>query len=133
MMHGFNPCVIWVLPMLGKHPEEYPRFRDCFVGDKEHPEYKDHILVYTRTGGNNRDCYEEANQAMRDMEGFVTDYDDSFDNTFASWVFKVPEKWQKDFEAFKQGRLKDLSPEYQDRIKQIYPKIADKIEERLQE
>lgn len=133
MLHGYTPAVIWILPMLGKHPDEYPRFRDCFVGDKAHPEYADHILIYTRTGGGNRECYETENQAMREMKGFVTDYDDSFDETFASWVFKVPEKWQKDFEVFSTGNLKDLSPAYVDQIKQMYPKLADKIEERIQE
>jgi len=47
-MNGVNPCVFFILPMLGKHPEEYPRFRDCFVVDEEHPEYDNCIHIYTR-------------------------------------------------------------------------------------
>jgi hypothetical protein len=32
MMNGANPATFFILPMLGeKHPEQYPRFRDCFV------------------------------------------------------------------------------------------------------
>ena len=34
MLHGVNPSTFFILPMLGeKHPDEYPRFRDCFIGD----------------------------------------------------------------------------------------------------
>lgn len=31
MLNGVNPCTFLILPMLGKHPDEYPRFRDCFI------------------------------------------------------------------------------------------------------
>ena len=99
MINGVKPATFFVLPMLGKHPDEYPRFRDCFIGDDERPELKDHIHVYTRTGGGNREGYEVENQAMREMPGFVTDYDDGFDCTFASWVFRVPERWKADLSA----------------------------------
>ena len=66
------PWVFLVLPLLGKHPDMYPRFRDCFVEGKI-------IQVYTRTGGGNREAYIEENQAIRDMDGFIRDYDDDFD------------------------------------------------------
>ncbi len=29
MINGVNPATFFILPMLGKHPDEYPRFRDC--------------------------------------------------------------------------------------------------------
>lgn len=48
MINGVNPATFIILPMLGKHPDEYPRFRDCFIKDGM-------IEVYTRVGGNNRD------------------------------------------------------------------------------
>jgi hypothetical protein len=113
--------------MLNRHPEEYPRFRDCFIQDEEHPEYDDHILVYTRVGGNNR-----KNWTMEDIisdPNFVATYDDSFDNTFGMYVFKVPDQWRADFELIKGGRLKDVSREYQEQVKKIYPKLKQKLEE----
>lgn len=129
MLHGVTQATFFFLPMLGKHPDEYPRFRDCFLKDEEHPEYDNHIHVYTRTGGGNREVYETENEEMRSMKGFVADFDDSFDGTFASWIFKVPEKWEADFAALIEGRMKDVSPEYREQMKNIYPKLATKFDE----
>lgn len=124
MLSGVKPTTFTVLPMLGKHPDEYPRFRDCFTGDEEHPEYNDHIHVYTRTGGGNRESYQAENQAMREMEGFVTDFDDSFDETFASWVFRVPDRWKPDYDKIKAGKIKEVSTEYQAELRRVYPKLS---------
>jgi hypothetical protein len=129
MVFGFNAAVLWCLPMLGKHPDEYPRFRDCFLGDEAYPEYNGHIHVYTRTGGGNREGYEAENQAMRDMTGFVTDFDDDFDSTFASWVFEVPEKWKADFALIVTNRQKEISPAYREQMKSVYPKLAERIDQ----
>ena len=122
-------CRWFILPMLGKRPDEYPRFRDCFISDEEHPQYDGHIHVYTRTGGGNREEYAEENQAMRNMPGFVADFDDPFDSTFATWVFAVPEKWQADFQTITEDTTgRAPSEEYQSQIKKVFPKIADKID-----
>ena len=129
IMNGVNPATFFVLPMLGKHPDEYPRFRDCFLSDDERPELADHIHIYTRTGGENRDDYESENQAMREMPGFVTDYDDSFDCTFASWVFRVPERWKSDYDKIRSGNIKDVSAEYQTELRRVYPKLGSKFDE----
>lgn len=128
MVNGTSPSTFFILPMLGKHPDEYPRFRDCFLADEEHPEYDNHIHIYTRTGGGNREAYETENEEMRNMDGFVTDYDDSFDSTYASWIFKIPEKWKSDFDAFKDGRIKDFSAQYRDQMKKVFPKLAKKFD-----
>lgn len=129
MMNGVSPAAFLILPMLGKHPDEYPRFRDCFLNDEDHPEYADHIHVYTRTGGGNRESYTDENQAMRDMPGFVTDFDDGFDSTFASWVFKVPERWRADYEKIKGRKIKEVSPEYQAELRRIFPKLKEQFDQ----
>ena len=51
MLNGVNIATFFILPMLDKHPDEYPRFRDCFIGED-----KNSIVVYTRVGGGNRNC-----------------------------------------------------------------------------
>lgn len=117
MIKGVNQEAFFILPMLGKHPDEYPRFRDCFVDGR--------INILTRTGGGNRESYEADNQAMREMPGFVTDYDDSFDPTFAVWVFDVPERWKADFDKLEAGNVQDVSAEYQAEIRRVYPKLAE--------
>ena len=129
LMNGVNQSTFYILPMLEKHPDAYPRFRDCFLWDAENPEYDDHIIIYTRTGGGNRDDYEVENEAMRQMEGFVTDYDDSFDCTYASWVFKVPDKWKPDFDKIKEGDLMNTSDEYKALLIKVYPKLEEHFTE----
>lgn len=129
MLFGVKQSTFFILPMLGKHPDEYPRFRDCFIGDEKHPEYAGHIIVYTRTGGGNREGYENQNEGMREMPGFVTDYDDDFDCTFACWVFKVPEKWKTDFDKIMDGKLIEISAEYKAELYRVFPKLTDKFNE----
>ncbi len=127
MINGVEPATFLILPMLGKHPDEYPRFRDCFLEDDGG--FKGHIHVYTRTGGGNREYYEAENQEMVDMEGYVTDYDDDFDCTYARWIFKVPEKWEADYIAIVSGMLERVSDEYKTELKRIFPKLSDKYDE----
>ena len=50
-LFGFSPACLVLLPMLGRKPEEYPRFRDCFLSED-----MKRIEIYTRVGGNNRGC-----------------------------------------------------------------------------
>ena len=50
MLFGVTPATFFFFFLLGKHPDEYPRFRDCFLNDEYLPEYDNHIHVYTRTG-----------------------------------------------------------------------------------
>jgi len=127
-MHGTTQATFYILPMLGKHPDEYPRFRDCFLSDSEHEEYNNFIHIYTRTGGGNREGYLEENQEMRQMSGFVVDFDDSFDSTFASWVFKIPEQWKADFDLIVKGKILEISQEYKDQLKIVFPKLADQFD-----
>lgn len=142
MINGVQSATFFVLPMLGKHPDEYPRFRDCFIGKQYTDEEVDQfgipkhkhgeeklISVYTRVGGNNRESYEEQIEEMRKHPEFVEDYDDNFDNTFATFVFKVPEKFMDDFAKIKEGKIKETSKEYKDLIYKIYPKLKDKLDE----
>ena len=128
MIHGVTSATFFILPMLGKHPEEYPRFRDCFTKDTEHPEYNEHIHVYTRVGGNNRGC-DFGEEDLYKHPNFVTSFDDSFDNTFATYVFSVPEKWKTDFQKIENGKLLEISPEYKDELYRIFPKLKEKFDE----
>jgi hypothetical protein len=129
MMFGVNPAALYCLPLLGKHPDQYPRFRDCFLGDEEHPEHDGKIIVYTRVGGGNRGDYREQINALRASPGYITDYDDSFDCTFASFVFDVPEEWKEDFSKIREGRMSECSDAYWDQLRKVWPKLKDKIDE----
>ena len=117
MMFGFNPACVWVMPMLGRKQEEWPRFRDCFVEDGK-------IAIYTRVGGNNRGCGYGEDALYKDPN-FVTSYDDDFDNTYATYVFNVPEKWKADFDKICDGKISSTSTEYQQYIREFYPKLNE--------
>lgn len=122
MVNGANPAVFFVLPMLELgHPDELPRFRDCFVEAEE-------IHVYTRVGGGNRDCgYGE--ERLQWHTNFLRDFDDDFDSTYATYCFSVPEKWKADFAKVIEGKLNETSADYQALVKETFPKIASKLED----
>jgi len=128
-IHGVNPSTFFILPMLGKHPDEYPRFRDCFIGDNDHPEYNERIHVYTRTGGGNRPDYAKENQKMMNHPNYIANFDDDSDCTYASWIFSVPEKWQDDFEKITNGELTKISEEYKSELYRIFPKLIEKFDD----
>lgn len=140
MLHGMNPTVFVFLPMLGLHPEAYPRFRDAFIGkvsrdmeseihpllgpDKKIENDEEFITVYTRTGGEHRQRFIEENKIMSEHPCFVETYDDEFDNTFAFWIFKIPEKWQSDYaQLFADTDGIFFSEEYKNEIRRIYPTL----------
>lgn len=124
MLHGVNPATFLILPMLDKHPDEYPRFRDCFVTKDNQ------IAVYTRVGGGNRNCGYGEEKLYQDPN-FVKTYDDEDDSTYGYYVFNVPERWKADFENIVNG--KKPSVDYLEQMCKVYPKLADKFKEQFKE
>lgn len=137
-INGVNPSTFFILPMLGKHPDEYPRFRDCFTGELENSEENDQfgipkkktseeevISVYTRVGGGNREDYESEIESMQNMPTYLKDYDDDFDSTFATFVFSIPEEFKEDFDKIKNGKIKEISPDYKERLYIVFPKLKE--------
>ena len=119
LLFGFNPACVTILPMLGRKQEEYPRFRDCFVTDDNN------IAIYTRVGGNNRDCGFGEEELYKD-ENFIRTYDDDFDNTFATYEFKVPNKWKNDYDKIMNNEFNKVSDEYVECVESFYPMLAEK-------
>ena len=122
-MFGFNFSCIALLPMLGRKPDEYPRFRDCFLSEDGQ-----HIEVYTRVGGPNRDCGYGEEELYKDPN-FVSTYDDDFDNTYGTYVFSVPQKWKVDFDHIVNSEFGEVSDEYVAEIKRFYPNAIVQIYE----
>lgn len=119
MLAGYNPACWMVLPMLGKHPKEYPRFRDCFI-DAETKE----IIVYTRVGGDNRNSGFNEEELYK-HPNFIRTYDDDYDSTYGYYVFSVPDEWKEDFERILKGCKP--SEKYINYVCSIYPKVATQI------
>ena len=121
MVNEFNPACIFIMPMLGRRDTEYPRFRDCFVEDGK-------IAIFTRVGGNNRDCGFGEEELYADPN-FVSTYDDEEDSTYGTYLFNGPEKWKLDFDKILDGRIEETSEEYKNYIKEFWPTMADKLAE----
>jgi hypothetical protein len=147
LIHDINPAVYTVLPMLGKKPSEYPRFRDCFLMPKhwgnmdglpvvkyqksaEKLTIKDvianaKIYIFTRAGGRNRFDYQQEISDIRNMPDFVSDYDDQFDSTYATFVFNVPERFKADFVHLLSSEFSQLSAAYKETIYNVWPNQAE--------
>ena len=121
MVNGFNPACVFIMPMLGRHEDEYPRFRDCFIED-------DKIAIYTRVGGPNRNCGYGEEELYEDPN-FIRTYDGTYDNTYGTYLFNVPKKWKTDFDKIIEGKLEETSDEYKQYIKEFWPEIADKLDD----
>ena len=119
MINGFNPSCIFIMPMLGRRQEEWPRFRDCYVTEEGN------IAIYTRVGGGNRNCgYGE--EKLYEDPNFIATYDDEYDTTYATYEFKVPEKWKADFDLILAGKTKEVSEEYKTYLKEFFPTLTEK-------
>jgi hypothetical protein len=127
MIHGYNPSCLWIMPMLGRKENEWPRFRDCYV-EKKDDDYL--IVIYTRVGGNNRNSGFGEEELYKDPL-FVETIDDDFDNTYAEYKFRVPEKWRADFNKIIDGDILGTSDEYKNMIREFFPLLneAGKIDE----
>lgn len=118
MLMGFNPACVLIMPMLGRKQEEYPRFRDCFITEENN------IAIYTRVGGGNRNCGYGEEELYED-ENFLTTCDDDYDCTYATYEFKVPEKWRADFDLIIDGKQNEVSKEYVNYVKKFYPELDE--------
>ena len=94
MMFGKNPKADHLVATLDKHfsptkAMKIPRFRDAHLEG-------DCIVVTTRTGGWNREGYEQENEAMRSHPWYDSDEDDIGDETYAYFYFKIPDSLGKE-------------------------------------
>lgn len=129
MINGVNPAGFFILPMLGYHPDSYPGFRDCFTSDEIRPDLDNKIHIYTQTGGSNREKYRVEIDWMRNLPGYITDFDDASDSAYASFVYEVPDEFSEDFKLIMKHRLKDTSQAYQNKLYEIYgTELRDKLD-----
>ena len=117
VVHGYNPGCLFLMPMLGKTECEYPRFRDCFYEDGL-------IAIYTRVGGPNRGQGYGEDELYQDPN-FVRTYDDDFDNTYGTYLFRVPEKWRSDFDKVLNKDFVNTSDEYKEMIYSWWPTLNE--------
>lgn len=88
----------FLLSLLELTRADFGRYRDIYVTE-------DHIVVYTRCGGGNREDYEDVFDEMEDHPLFDYDEDDDFDFTYASFYFKHPEEYSDLLKEMAQGTI----------------------------
>lgn len=112
MMCGNNPfyTLLHAVIETGGELPDIPRYRDTYtMVEAGEPR----IVIYTRTGGGNREEYESENSQLAAHPLFVRDFDDDFDRTFAHFCYSVPEPWKESvlrFHEFFSGHPEGLSP-----------------------
>lgn len=109
MLFGENPHSDTLLSFLGLTTADVPRYRDCWVeGDK--------IVIHTRTGGGNRDYYENMercknnypeyfgkedepngpwNDDLEANEYYLYNEDSDGDSTYANFYFEIPPQFHE--------------------------------------
>lgn len=133
IMNGINPAAFFIYPVLFEnHPDDFPRFRDCFYNSESRT-----IEVYSRMGNGNRECWEDYKDdctclackcnIIEKNENFISRVDDTFDSTYCTFSFKIPEKYERDVELLLTGKIKDTSKEYKNLLINIFPKIKDEL------
>jgi hypothetical protein len=74
-----------ILNAIGIKYEDIPRPRGVGIDNGK-------ILIHTRTGGGNRESYEEQNNFLASNKYYLSDEDEEFDCTYANFWFKIPEE-----------------------------------------
>ena len=76
-----------ILNLLGLKEGDISRYRGCdVIGDE--------IVIYARTGGDNRNYY--SNEKLTQNPYYLYDEDDDYDETYANYYFSVPTKEKAD-------------------------------------
>ncbi len=129
MILGCEPVHVLFPSNAGKHPDDILGSVIAFLFDKEHPEYDDHIQVYTRTVW--RKPRRLLARELRDggYAGIRYQLRRQLRLHVCVVVFRVPERWKDDFAKMKEGRMSEVSDEYKAEVARVYPKLADKIDE----
>ena len=101
-----NPCGEFILLMLGIGVDyKIKRFRDAWLRTDE--EGKLRVYVLLRCGGDNyRELSKNMHKSLRSHPDYRRDWDDSFDETYATYEFSIPKGMESAFyELVKQGAV----------------------------
>lgn len=128
MLNGMNAeLAITLSPFLPRRADRFPRFRDIFI-DRE----TNLISVYTRVGGGNRGCWNDTENEncgcggcdadrLEDDPNCTSREDDSFDSTYCTFTFKIPESMKEDLVALAEARISSLSQTYKTKLREQFP------------
>lgn len=98
ILHGQSEVVPFIMAVLKKEPLDFGRFRDAWIENGT-------FAIYTRNGGGNREYYMPAD--IEEWDGYISDKDDDFDNTYATIYFEIPDRYKDFFSMFDSDKSGD--------------------------
>jgi hypothetical protein len=135
LLFGVNPLSGLLLAMVSLKREDVGRFRDTYVEKTENDPTKSEfdssngggrwiLCVYTRNGGGNRDCWEGAGKYGPECSCvgciatyrlpahplYLSDEDDDFDNTYATFKFQIPGQFYPFLEELNLNSSEETKP-----------------------
>lgn len=90
VVFGVNPLCESLLEAYRLDPSMCGRLRDFYILKEENKEPV--ALLVTRNGGGNRSSHEDEIKYIESHPMCMGGHDDSYDNTYALFPFKIPEK-----------------------------------------
>lgn len=117
-----NQAAYYILPMLGRHPNNFPGFFDVAVGDDRRPEYDHHIHIIVH-----RDRLYQDNKYLFSLKtdpNFIAYLEDEDYEDYATLVFRIPPFWRLDYIRFVNGDYDEFSDDYKDRVEKIFPELG---------
>ena len=88
MVCDINPDAGRVLNLIGLDPTFL--IKECRLRDVYLSKDKTKVVIFTRIGGGNRERYSASIKRLKNFKGYIRDYDDNFDNTYASFEYQIP-------------------------------------------
>jgi len=114
-LFGYNRYSRHILEMLAVSENSIPRYRDCYLNEQG-----TEIIIYTRTGGDNRASYMREIEEMKRIPGYLSDSDDTFDNTYALFRYEVPPPYRADCLLLKDlGAIGNATKAWEDYSRQL--------------
>lgn len=111
IVHGVNEFAgVW-LEVLDLKTADAGRFRDCYlqpvadIGEWQKAGGGFEIHLFTRNGGGNRADHEEVTRRLRAHSLYLRDFDEAFDSTYATYVFRL-----SDFAKYVASKLVEAHP-----------------------
>lgn len=91
-----------------------------------------YFVIVSRTGGGNREEFAEENDAMASDSRFVCDVDDSFDSTYALFVYELDEDKNKElkeeYEMLMSNPMKEVLPRHIESLSELYDRVSSALE-----
>jgi hypothetical protein len=124
LIAGRHPAAPVLLTALGFKDDGavslIPRMRDVYL-------YPEEIRILTRTGGGNRDEYAVDNDWLRSLTGFLRDWDDEYDSTYAWWAYSWPDDWRPQLQHLLETIQEDAPELMPKSLKQPFEAAIERI------